>query len=329
MVSAGRRLTGVRTLALLALAAVPTGVQPPVFAAASFGSWHGVVSTSGVRVAGDGGRYTPVEFAPDRAAWVVGLDDRRSFAVHRVGTRSRTVKTPLQTSLPVFGRGGRIVYASGQTIRVIGGPTIRPTLLRSARIVELDVSRDGRRYVAGVESGDGRAGTLAFTLYAVMRTSTRVLIGGFDAYSDRAHARLSPDGTKVAFVKGGDVWVMPFAGGTPKHLTHTSSPEGDVQWSPDGTRLAYTSGRHGVNEVYVSTLAGVERRLTHTKPHSAGMPQRGSVMGAWSPDGKRIAVVTYNTVGVVPAAGGVEQIVKRLTPEQSTSFLGIGWPSSS
>lgn len=318
-------------VAVTALLAPAAAVQPPIYVAESSGSWHGVVSTSGVRVGGARGAsaYAPVAFAPDRAAWVVALDDRRSLSVHRVGARSRKIPVPLMTSAPVFGARGRIVVASGQTIRVVGGRTIRPTLLYDARIVELDVSRDGSRFVAGVESGDGRKGTLAFTLYAVMRTTTRVLVGGFDAYSDRAHARLSPDGKNVAFVKGGDVWVMPFAGGTPRQLTHTSSPESDVEWSPDGTRLAYTSGRHGVNEVYVSTIAGVERRLTHTRPHPGGVPQRGSMMGAWSPDGRRIAVVTYNTVGVVPAAGGAERIVTRVTPEKSASFLGIGWPSPS
>ena len=57
-------------------------------------------------------------------------------------------------------------------------------------------------------------------------------------------AAVDPRGTKVAYVAcygySCDLWVNDVAGGNPRRITQTSTPKGDVAWSPDGTRLAYT-----------------------------------------------------------------------------------------
>lgn len=66
-------------------------------------------------------------------------------------------------------------------------------------------------------------------------------------------------------------------------LSHEESP----CWSPDGKRLAFTSTRHGNQELYVAdfkTPAGDWQRLTD-EPAIDAHP-------AWSPDGKTIAFAT-------------------------------------
>jgi Tol biopolymer transport system component len=56
-------------------------------------------------------------------------------------------------------------------------------------------------------------------------------------------------------------------------------------WSPDGTRIAYTSFRHGLGDIYVIGADGRgERRLTTHPAHDD--------QAAWSPDGTRIAFVS-------------------------------------
>lgn len=55
--------------------------------------------------------------------------------------------------------------------------------------------------------------------------------------------RLSPDGTKVAFIRLGDVWVRDLASGREKRLTVTLVTESGIQWSPDGARIAFVYGR--------------------------------------------------------------------------------------
>lgn len=69
--------------------------------------------------------------------------------------------------------------------------------------------------------------------------------------------------------------------GTQQGLSHEESP----CWAPDGKRFAFTSTRHGNQELYVGSTAGGEwQRLTDDAAIDAHP--------AWSPDGKTIAFCT-------------------------------------
>lgn len=109
-------------------------------------------------------------------------------------------------------------------------------------------------------------------------------------------AVFSPDGTSLllAFDKlspnQGDIDVYqlnlsdrkltPLAT-TQAALSHEESP----CWSPDGKQFAFTSTRHGNQELYVASLAGGEwLRLTNDAAIDAHP--------SWSPDGKSIAFAT-------------------------------------
>ena len=53
----------------------------------------------------------------------------------------------------------------------------------------------------------------------------------------------SPDGTRIAAVGGpefSDIWVVPVGGGQAVNLTRSATPEVEAVWSPDGQRLAFT-----------------------------------------------------------------------------------------
>lgn len=100
--------------------------------------------------------------------------------------------------------------------------------------------------------------------------------------------------TMVAFEYGGDLWVVPRAGGEARRLTSTPSVETDPQFSPDGSMIAYTATVAGNADVYVVPVSGGEpRRLTY---HPGEDYARG-----WTPDGKRI--VFASTRGTVPTPG--------------------------
>jgi dipeptidyl aminopeptidase/acylaminoacyl peptidase len=64
----------------------------------------------------------------------------------------------------------------------------------------------------------------------------------------------------------------------------------DPKWSPDGTRIAFTTNRDGDADIYTSAPDGSGgRNLTFSYSWDTDP--------AWSPDGKRIAFVTYRNEG--------------------------------
>lgn len=112
-----------------------------------------------------------------------------------------------------------------------------------------------------------------------------------------SEAQMSPDGQQVAFVVTtlseerdqylSNIWVVAATGGAPRRLTTGDERDGAPRWSPDGTRLAFVSQRHGQKrpQLYVMPLEGGESvRLTE-------LPQ-GVADPVWSPDGTRLVFVS-------------------------------------
>ncbi|MCP2164015.1 WD40-like Beta Propeller Repeat [Goodfellowiella coeruleoviolacea] len=98
---------------------------------------------------------------------------------------------------------------------------------------------------------------------------------------------LSPDGRHVAFRALNDIHLLPVGGGTPRPLTRDGWWKSDPAWSPDGTRLAYSTDRGGTLDIWVRDLrTGEDRQLTDLPDVAAGS-------GTWSPDGSRIAFLDH------------------------------------
>jgi Tol biopolymer transport system component len=91
-------------------------------------------------------------------------------------------------------------------------------------------------------------------------------------------------------------------------------------WSPDGTRIVFTSFRNrdpnlrgrGNAEIVTATLAGRVRNVTHT-PYWEGDP-------AWSPDGRNLAFAQRRdagpqgtfAIGVMTATGLQRRLLRRI-----------------
>lgn len=96
--------------------------------------------------------------------------------------------------------------------------------------------------------------------------------------------------TQIAFVYGGDIWVMPKAGGTAIQVTHSPGEESWPRFSPDGNSIAYTASYDGNYDVYVMpTNGGVPTRVTYQSN-----PDR---LIDWHPDGQRLLFASRREMG--------------------------------
>jgi Tol biopolymer transport system component/C-terminal processing protease CtpA/Prc len=114
------------------------------------------------------------------------------------------------------------------------------------------------------------------------------LFGQTDRRTPLSEPGISPDGTEVAFVSGGDIWTVGSAGGTARLLVSHPATESRPVYSPDGTRLAFTSTRTGNGDVYVLHLpTGDLKRLTFS--------EAAERVDSWSADGKYLYFSTTAT----------------------------------
>jgi serine/threonine-protein kinase len=95
--------------------------------------------------------------------------------------------------------------------------------------------------------------------------------------------RVSPDGTRLAFTKGTDIWVYDMSLKTQIRITSDAAIDADPVWSPDGRRITFASNRKGTMDIYERSAdgTGAEVRL-----YGSSEPVRPM---SWSPDGKILA----------------------------------------
>lgn len=105
---------------------------------------------------------------------------------------------------------------------------------------------------------------------------------GWKEGTGRATA-LSPDGTMLAFdaTRGGDYWRIYFLGTFETRQFNVEIVGEQVDWSPDGNKLVYRSGRDNRQGIWVSNRED-SSAVNITSDGSDAFPR-------WSPDGRKIA----------------------------------------
>jgi len=110
----------------------------------------------------------------------------------------------------------------------------------------------------------------------------------------------SPDGSKIAFTSERDgnpeIYVMNADGSSQTRLTYSAGLpdqawlgiDQDPAWSPDGSKIAFTSYRDGDTAVFVMNADGsAQTRLSEENTSDFGP--------AWSPDGSKISFFSYRS----------------------------------
>nr|WP_137676929.1 amidohydrolase family protein [Parerythrobacter lutipelagi] len=102
---------------------------------------------------------------------------------------------------------------------------------------------------------------------------------------------VSPDGRLLAFSLLGDIYTMPIAGGTPTRIAEGLAWEVHPRFSPDGSRIAFTSDRAGGDNIWLMDADGANKQqLTKESFRLLNQP-------TWSPDGRFIAAKKHFTTG--------------------------------
>jgi TolB protein len=240
---------------------------------AGAGTWGGVFSMASdgsdvVRLTADTEVATDPEYSPDgrRIAYSANHDayaNVYTMAADGSGVR-RLTETP-------FSDGGDLF------------PTWTP---------------DGLGLVFVSTRGQDAADYGGFDLYRVDADGTdeqRLTVTARDV--DDTQPAVSPDGTRIAFVSDRpvpdygftDLFVMDIDGSDVQRLTFDAEPDGasfghyadSPVWSPDGSRIAFSSDRSGNKDIWVVDADGTDLTNLTADPSEDLDP-------AWSPDGSTL-----------------------------------------
>ncbi len=91
---------------------------------------------------------------------------------------------------------------------------------------------------------------------------------------------VSPDGRSLVFDLLGDIYTMPIAGGAATPIRTGAAFESMPRYAPDGQRIAFTSDRDGIENIWTMDLTGGDlRQVSSEKERQVSNP-------AWTPDGR-------------------------------------------
>ncbi|MBS1542056.1 MAG: PD40 domain-containing protein, partial [Bacteroidetes bacterium] len=217
---------------------------------------------------------------------------------------------PFPTELTASATGSRIAWALDElgkrNVYVAEGPEFKPRKLTSfdkdegQEITSLSVSANGQ-WVVFVRGGDHSANwddelpintTFTAQPQKVQVYSMPFAGGEVKSLGEGDNPAISPKSDVVVFIKSNQVWTTPIDGSTAaKNLFTTRGTAGSLQWSPDGSRLAFTASRN--DHTFIGVFTNTETPIQWIAPSF-----NHDTSPRWSPDGTRVAFVR------LPGSGG-------------------------
>ncbi|MBC8152223.1 MAG: PD40 domain-containing protein, partial [Bacteroidetes bacterium] len=219
---------------------------------------------------------------------------------------------PFPTELVRSAQGSRIAWVFNEqgkrNVYVAEGPAFTPRKLTSyseddgQEISSLSLSNDGKWvvYVRGGDHGSNWDDELPVnTLSAPISPKVQVWSIPFSGGEAKPLIEgdepiISPKSDRVAFIKASQVWVAPIDGSAPaKPLFNARGTNGSLEWSPDGSKLAFVCNR--ADHSFVGVFTSAETPISWIAPSfSHDRSPR------WSPDGTKLVFVRTAGTGGAP-----------------------------
>jgi len=167
-------------------------------------------------------------------------------------------------------------------------------------ITSMSISSDGN-WVVFARGGDHGSNSAAVAVNPASLTSaTKIEVFSLSLTDNKLYKVgvgdfpvLHPTNKTVTYLRGGNVWSSPLGReGAGKQLFAMRGAAGNIQWSPDGSQLAFVSRRGTYSFIGVYQNAGKHLKWVGPSFYTDAFPQ-------WSPDGKKIAFVRREATGGV------------------------------
>lgn len=176
------------------------------------------------------------------------------------------------------------------------------------------------------------------SIFLLLSSLTQTVAQSYTPTPYYADPAISPDGSEIAFISGGDIWTVSANGGEARLLVAHSATESRPLYSPDGSTIAFNSSRSGNGDVYTMNMAtGKLTRLTYD--------DGADELSAWAKDGRYVYfgstsrdISGMRDVYRVQAGGGTPMLVSDQryvseyhpapSPDAKTTAIvarGIGW----
>ena len=219
---------------------------------------------------------------------------------------------PLASELTSAATGSRIAWTYNdqgkRNIYVAEGPDFKPRKLTDfdedtgQQLSSISISADGKWVVfvrGGEHSGNRDNGVTVnpsslIALPKVEIFSVPFSGGKAKALSEGDYPVISPKNDLIAFVKSGQIWqATPGETASAKSLFEAKGTSGSLQWSPDGSSLAFVSSRG--DHSFIGIFTENKNTIDWIAPSMAkdDSPR-------WSPDGKKITFIRRPATGGLP-----------------------------